>query len=526
MGLSYPPWNVAWLVWIGLVPVAWLLVSAPGNKAVYLGGCLAIFGFALTALDWLRTCYLPDGFIGPQTNSWLLIAEVVAVGSVASFWLGRQIALRARAPMMIGLPLFWVTGEYLRYHIGTLITGQPLPWLHVGLPLGTNLVLAQVADIGGVWMLSALVAFVNGWMFDCIAVFQRPISLKTKARRLAIYVISGVTIIGSVAAYGQWRLADRSSEVGPHVALMPGKVNPAPHGSSRHTSQLRGVDKSTGIDLILYPELSSQASIVYQSAGGRLKELPALSTVPSQVAKQSFLELARLVDATIMVGAGRIDEQAGQLHRYNSLACIAPESQSMTVYDKIYLVPFREYTPRGLGWFRARGHSGLTRGTTRIPFVVKGRSNGRSYQVAPAICCEVAFPSHFLHQSWRGNDARGGVDFFVCASDEPPNRLDGLQQILLLMTRLRAIESRRTIVRNVTNGCSGVVDGEGRVLYNVDLVPAGKAMSVGDIPISSTVSFYNTHGHRVPCAIAVATVLIALWYSDLPKKFGKRQMVM
>jgi apolipoprotein N-acyltransferase len=161
---AFFPLDVGPLGFVALVP--WLtLVRAPVSNrrryfAAYLGG-VAFFGLAT---EWVRVAH-PMMYM-----SWLGLAVVMPL-----FWLGALAILRQLdrfgVPLPIAVPVAWVALEYFRMHFPT---GFPFlkpvgvyqmigfGWYFLGYTQHAVPQLIQIADLGGVYAVSFVVASVNG----------------------------------------------------------------------------------------------------------------------------------------------------------------------------------------------------------------------------------------------------------------------------------------------------------------------------------------------------------------------------
>jgi apolipoprotein N-acyltransferase len=167
---------------------------------------------------------------------------------------------------------------------------------------------------------------------------------------------------------------------------------------------------------------------------------------------------------------------------FNSLV-ILREERVIGIYDKWNLVPWSEFMP----WSSQRV---LTAGDKLGVFDIDGQ------RVAAAICYDVCF-SDYMRQL-----AREHPDVVVIAANESADPTMMLAHQLLAQSRLRAIEMRRTIVRNANGGYSGIIDGNGR-LYPVEL-DFREPVVLESIPIDRRHSPYVWLGYWLPIGCCLA----------------------
>jgi apolipoprotein N-acyltransferase len=149
--------------------------------------------------------------------------------------------------------------------------------------------------------------------------------------------------------------------------------------------------------------------------------------------------------------------------KYNSALLLNNKSNPDGRYDKIHRVPFGEYVPLRdwlpfMNWFSPYNYDySLTAGDKFTRFTMDG------YRFGVVICYEDTDPSLARHHVNTEDDGPP-VDFLVNISND--GWFDGTSEHEehLAVSRFRAIECRRAMVRSVNLGISAVIDGNGRVL--------------------------------------------------------------
>lgn len=216
-------------------------------------------------------------------------------------------------------------------------------------------------------------------------------------------------------------------------------------------------------------------------------------------------------------------DAAGKHRRYNSALLVSPVFDAKgkidghldpkLKFDKIHRVPFGEYLPFG-DWlpFMAyltpyEGDFGILAGDklTRFPL--------GKYHFGVLLCYEDTDP--FLARRYlEDSDDGPPVDFLVNMSND--GWFDGTEQHEqhFAICRFRAVESRRSVVRAVNMGISGIIDPDGRVkeLPDYEWGDSKKKVAIvtGEVPLDSRGSFYALAGDWVPglCAALVLAGLI------------------
>ena len=186
-------------------------------------------------------------------------------------------------------------------------------------------------------------------------------------------------------------------------------------------------------------------------------------------------------------------------HLYNSLISLNTRKS----YNKVHLVPFGEYIPfiaslRGIISFFDMPMSNVKHGNINqqnIPIF-----NNTSLNFAPLICFDIAFSntvrksnisSYFMinisNDTWFGN------------SIGPYHHLD--------ITRIRAIENNRWIVRSTNDGFSAIITNKGTI---VDKLGKGVTGVINNgINIEKDRSIYNIFGYFIPYIFSILIIVIS-----------------
>tara|TARA_B110000008_G_scaffold52447_1_gene51624 strand:- start:18244 stop:19845 length:1602 start_codon:yes stop_codon:yes gene_type:complete len=110
----------------------------------------------------------------------------------------------------------------------------------------------------------------------------------------------------------------------------------------------------------------------------------------------------------------------------------------------------------------------------------------KNIKAAPVICYES------IYGEFSTEYIRLGADFFaVISNDAWWGDTPGHKQ-LLSITRLRAIENRRSIARSANTGISALINEKGEFIRKIDYETEGTILS--EIPLVKTKTFYTTYG--------------------------------
>jgi apolipoprotein N-acyltransferase len=392
---------------------------------------------------------------------WLVYGGVpfgVLLGVYA--WAAVRIPRTARAPLAAWM---WTGMEMLRTH---LFTG--MPWELLGHTQFRQLWLVQIADLGGVYAVSFVIALVSVALAElAMDSTVEDLRLPAVARRLApVAALMAVTVAYGVDARSRYVAADAAPGIA--VAAVQGNVANAFRWQRSYFERTLGVyarlterTRADAPDLVVWPE---------NAVDFYLDREPMLRMQLSRV--------AGLAPGGLLVGSPRL---ATPGEARNSVQLLAADGTVRDVYDKQHLVPFAEYNPLR--------HSAPD---PRQPVYGPG---GAAEPVATSvgrfgtmICYEVLFPGLVRDL------VRRGAQVLVNVSND--SWLDAgtgaaLEQHFS-MTVFRAIETRRDLVRAAGSGASGFIDPFGRI---VSVVPRNTAgVVVGRVRLRDQLTPYVRWG--------------------------------
>lgn len=438
LAASYPPSGWWWAI-LALVPLfCWVAESRGVRRAFWLGFAFGVGFFALN-IFWLPSSLSSPALFGPV--GWLIYPPIVLIEGV--FWglvtaLARALGGRGARALWL-LPPLWLAMEWAR-------TQGPLafPWGNLAYAwLGTPV--AQLADAAGSYGLSLLALLLVALLAQAL--------LSRGARRLAPLVLAAALLAASWS-YGLLRLGEAAPAPDRQALLVQGNTDPLG----------RALGQSD--DLTVYTELSA-AALARAPAGLVVWPEGAVLNAPLEglVGEPTRLRIqASAPGAEVITGAGVWERTARGYRSYNSVYGLA-EGHLTSRYDKVYLVPFGEGVPFSgafepfyrvvYGWF-GLGPEGRTAGSSISPITLPDLS------AAVYICYESVFPQVARQM------VRAGAQVLVNISNDAWfGRGSGAEQHFAMGT-LRAIETRRYLLRVGNDGVTAVVDPYGRTLQRLE----------------------------------------------------------
>ena len=207
----------------------------------------------------------------------------------------------------------------------------------------------------------------------------------------------------------------------------------------------------------------------------------ALSYTDSRLEKLKLWELLKQHPSDFLLGVIEIQQHDDGLSYYNSAYAISDEIQK---YRKHRLVPFGEFTPfRKLlswvaDWVIIPESNFLSYRTSQNPLQLAGQLAGVS------ICYEDAFPTEILKMVPAATLLINiSEDAWFGETLAPSQRLQ--------MSRMRAIETARPVLRVANQGISASIDHKGNIVDQLSQ-SEGRVLSTTVVPTSGATLFVKT----------------------------------
>jgi apolipoprotein N-acyltransferase len=432
LSLAFAPFGQWWLALAApaLLMALWARCDRP-REGAWLGFSFGL-GLYASGTWWL---YISIRIFGeaPVLVALVVMLALVLIMAAYQALLG-YIACRWLRPATPGgrllwVPAAWVLVEWLR---GWFLTG--FPWLSLGYSQ-TDTWLAGLAPVGGVPLVS--LALLTGAGALLVLAWERG---ALRAVALVALVLPWTT--GLMLRAVEWTHPAGEAR---SVAIVQGAI---PQDMKWQASNRQNIldtyarlhQEALGADLIVWPESS----------------LPDVANRYSTYIANLWAAAANSGSGVLM-GVMRVEtgETAQDDRYFNSILGLG--TADPVFYDKRQLVPFAEFFPvpsMVRSWLRLMGlpNSDFTEGAARQPLFDLAGMN-----LAASICYEDAYPG-LLRRETRASAAMVTVtnDAWFGRS---PARYQHLQ-----ITRMRALEARRYLVRAANDGVSAVVAPDGRVV--------------------------------------------------------------
>jgi apolipoprotein N-acyltransferase len=476
--LAFPKFNLSILAWISLIPLLAVLArSRP--KAAFGYGLAAGAAFYGVLLYWLPDVPAHYGNLPMSVSLGIYLLLILYLGSYWA-WFAALFAWTRRsypAAAFLAAPFLWVAQEYL---IGRILTG--FPWGLLGYSQSADVPFLQLSTLTGVYGLSFVLVLLQSTFV--LAMSQR--------KRVPFFAAMG--LLAAVHAAG-W--------------MSMNTIAPGP--DSLKASVIQGnVSSDLEWDFMSAPEFreifDSHMDLTRKAVdeGGRLVIWPEF-TVPLcfSCPEGIYAEFSSVLRAfarengtTLLLGTNEQTGSAGKMKYYNSAVCVHPDGTS-TLYSKMHLVPFGEYTPYTAVFAFIEKITHAIGDITPGSQIVLHESSGVRF--GSPICYEIIFPD--LVRRF----AKAGAEFLVTITNDGWYGRSSAPRQHFAIAVFRAVENRRFLLRAATTGISGIIDPYGRVLSRTKLMT--RNILTGTVTPSSKTTFYTRHGDVLALACLTASLL-------------------
>ena len=451
IALSYPAFNFWPGIFIGYFLIL-VSIRLLGFFKAFIVGTLAGFAFFGILLKWLTTYLGPIPWFAGSLISALIFGLAAAVAAVVWRYLA-TLNLRGAQPFVIAFALGAIFTA--REYVAGVFPYGGLPWARGGLSLVDTYLAKWVyfVDVAG---LTWLIVFITALFTIRFAKHQpHGIGLYKRSRMLIPTGIAALFFFGTPAVV----TLDASGTAGTmKVAAVQGNanaglfaVNPAGSILDKHlvvSKDLVASGRGEGLDLMVWPENSSDLD-------------PNTMVEPGMKISEFVTEELK---APLLFGTKTFRGE----DFYNEVDLWLPETGLADYYHKIRPVPFGEYVPDRpffmalapdlislIGWDMS---SGTRDGIFELPSGTK---------VGSLICFEVAF-DYLSHDLVK----QGAQAIMIQTNSSDFGRSEqGVQQAAI--SRMRAIETGRTVVAVSTVGVSGIYAADGSVITELESFKPG-----------------------------------------------------
>jgi apolipoprotein N-acyltransferase len=441
LALCFPNFSILPLLPVALIPLLAALDGARPKNASFLGYLFGLVFWVVT-IPWIA--YTVHRFGGvPRFVAVLALVLTAAICAVPFAVMGllyAWVAPRSAAGIVATFGAAWVFQEFFRT---TIWIFGGFPWALLANPLADVPELLGTAALGGVFLSSLLVAFLNAALY---------VALTRPARNLRLAWLTGATLaalIAGAAGPGRPRTAEDVLRVGvvqPNVQQdLRWEGGTAERLFGDLEDQTRALCRHGHPVLVLWPESAAPYAWSFT---------PAFRDRVVALCKE--LDIAILLSTVWSDAPGDPDAAF-----YNAALLVTKDGPVLPPYLKQRLVPFGEYVPLG-GLLRMVQPISRAVPSAFTPGAGAALLKIGTWKLGGAVCYEVVYP-------WIAREeARAGADVLFTLTNDAWYGRAGAQRQHWQSAVVRAIENGRPLVRAAITGISGAVDATGRVLVTLD----------------------------------------------------------
>ncbi|MCU0857416.1 MAG: apolipoprotein N-acyltransferase [Pontiellaceae bacterium] len=487
--MSFPPVGISFCGWIALIPLILVCAGAEPRRAALLGWLTGVI-FFLSSLYWLRhVSWL--GTVGLAFCCAIyFIPFAVFVSLRRDGWRSADSLLNAA--WMLGASAVWAASEYLR---AILFTG--FPWNMLAVSQYRDLAFIQIAEWGGVYLISAMMVFLNA--AAAVTILQYVSGLRRRYR-MHVEMLFALLLAASVWSFGMHKLLTkpdseqeplRTALIQPNIPQVGNWEMADPALIYERLERLtRAAQRLPDLDLIIWPETALPDLVRYSDRSADLVKQMAAFGVPLLAGSMDVIwhddDIADYFNASML---------------FNS------KGELLERYFKQHLVIFGEYIPFDgkISWINALTpvNGSLTPGRSTTLFKMSG--DGRGFCVL--ICFEDTLP--YLARK----AARSGATWLINQTNDSWFDPDSGSAQHLANAVFRCVETRLPMVRCANTGITCSIDPFGRIMQT--LPPRTEGFQIAEpVPAASgrPLTFYARFGDLFAqaCLTAGVAVLITL----------------
>lgn len=502
VGAAYPPTVLGPLAWIAFVPMLALLDRAAAGGKRW-GAVLYVFGFAWHGaanwwvMSWQRET---DPYLMVAGAALWLVHPVFLVPALALY------ALLRRRGMPLGRALVTMVAAFVAVEWLHSLGDLSYPWLALGYTQLRSIALAQIADVTGVWGVSAVAialdAVVYAWIVRARSERYRLRSPVRGALQLGGWMLA---VLGVPMLYGVLRLLEYEPEPSQplRIAVVQPNINPWRKWGfadmrpmlEQHIALQDSLRRTRRIELAVWSETALPVNLLDASGAELLERIRTWCDTTGCAVLTGFADI----------------ERYQPLRAYNAAVLVAPQHERVAVHRKSRLTPFGEYMPfsdllpdlaKALQWSVGISSWAKGPGPAALPLV---RGSDTLARLGVMICIESIYPDFAAGCVRRGADV-----LVVITNDAWYDGTPGPDQHFAI-AQMRAIETRRPVVRCANSGISGFIAPTGAAIQRV---PARRAIAAAATIVPQTErTLYVRFGDWLPLVMLVIAIgTVAQWW--------------
>ena len=507
LGFSWPTYGFSLLLFIGFVPLLFIenyfranVVKRSGSKFFGLV-FLSFFIFNAISTWWLWYATAMGMFVAFAVNT--ILMSIV-------FLIYHKVALKTtQKKALFFLIVFWISME--KFHLNWDFSW---PWLNLGNGFSLNHKWIQWYEYTGVFGGTLWIWLVNIGFFLTLKTFFKNKNTKQLTKGLILNIL--IIIIGiytSLYIYHNYKTQPKGYA---NVVLLQPNVDPYTEKYNISNVQSaenliaqtkKRIDSTT--NFVIAPETTFANPILQKNftstpAYKLLKDFTNKHPNINFIAGYTFYKQYNSFKQPTPTSNKFRNAQNIWYDMYNSAAFINSKNKPQIYYKSklvtgVELFPYKSILQPILGNALLNlGGTIASLGTQKERSVFKSDKG----KVAPIICYES------IYGNFINGFVRNGANFLaVITNDGWWQNSQGHKQHLML-SKLRAIENRRSLVRSANTGVSAVINEKGDILKSLDYGVKGEIKAT--IPLNTDITFYNIYGDYIARISIFLSVILLL----------------
>jgi apolipoprotein N-acyltransferase len=429
------------------------------------------------------------------------------------WWAGNQMKrVLGLLPGYFSLIVFWMSFEFLS-HRGVL----PWPWLTLGNGFANSIRFVQWYEFTGVLGGSLWILLVNVLIFEAFNAIKQIRSMRFVRLIISLFAILLFPVLVSLYLYLSYAETGKTQ----HVLVLQPNIDPytkkfsGMSGEVQMTRlmQLTEQSMSDSTDLILAPETA--LPIIWEDSLFAGNEgLNEIRTTIQPYPNISFIAgaITKRKNYNSLVPIGNKSMQSRSVHNsYNSAVLINAMKDPQFSHKTILVAgvekaPFREYFTFLSDFLLDPGGSTGELSPGEEPMLFKTKSGEL---VGPVICFESVFGNYV-----RQLVVNGAGCLVVLTNDGWWKQSAGVWQHFGY-AKIRAIETRRSIIRSANTGISGCINQRGDILSSSKVYET--CVIKCDVCLNHQLTFYVIYGDYLGKWSLLLSLFI-VWYGFIYRR--------
>lgn len=507
---GFMPMPTFFLMFVGFVPLLWVenevahAREGTSNWTIFKFAFCSFFTWNLLSTWWIQNSAFGAGIFGNSLN-----AVFMAIPFVFYHITHKVMGRRAANWGFVG---YWLTFE-----IGHLSWDLSWPWLTLGNSFAHLPMAVQWYEYTGVFGGSLWILVANLYLFKLISERYKQHPNRQQAILAIVGRMSAIITLPILVSLGIYYSHD--VEAGERIEVVSVQPNYEPHYQKFNISQAKQFERYSRIskkfltqstDYLIFPEtafrrinsMEIDSSSTIKKLRSLVAEYPNLNLVTGISSYKQYAENDELKPDNLYTYCNTDRTKCRYIDAHNAAIQLNNQTPEIPYYKKSKLVPGAESMPfiGGISFFQSLvldlgGSPGVGLGTQ----IEREVFTSSSATIAPLICYESIYGDYVTDYVKKGANI-----LFVITNDGWWANTIGHRQHLYLSS-LRAIETRRTVIRSANTGISCVINSRGEIELPTHY---GEETAVkASVPLKEERTFYVRYGDL----IGRVSILLSGW---------------